>query len=181
MNKREDNDQAGRQRPTLDQRLEEPTTEHCPTLAELSEFAFTAKSGTELQAYVDLACSMYDTRRLRTRFLSPSVLGEPVWDMLLALYCFTARGEVLSVSGLCQAAEVPTTTALRWIHLLEQKKLIDRSKDSRDARRAFISLSPSCKQMMTDYLAAVHKRINEEEASADASGPSVAFPLDFSI
>lgn len=32
---------------------------------------------------VTLACSMYEMRRLRNRYLSASILGEPVWDMLL--------------------------------------------------------------------------------------------------
>ena len=46
---------------------------------------------------VALACKIYNARRIRDRYLSASMLGEPVWDMLLALYCFSAKGEALSV------------------------------------------------------------------------------------
>ena len=149
--------------------------EPSPSLTELSDETLAIDTGTDGQEFVDLACSMYETRRLRARFLSVSFLGEPVWDMLLALYCFTARGEALSVTGLCHAAEVPPTTALRWLQLLEQKNLVTRSKDLHDGRRAFIMLSPEGKDMMTDYLAAAQKRIAAEaHVLADAAGPQIA-------
>lgn len=80
------------------------------------------------------------------------MLGEPVWDMLLALYCFTARGETLSVSALCQSAGVPPTTALRWENVMEEKGLIERTRDKTDARRIFISLSSKAKAIMDEYL-----------------------------
>lgn len=81
------------------------------------------------------------------------MLGEPVWDMLLALYCFSARGETLSVSALCQSAVVPATTALRWENAMEQKGLIERSRDKTDARRIFITLTEKAKSLMDEYLA----------------------------
>lgn len=127
------------------------------TLSRLAEFA--SANGPQIRAkkdLVELAGNIYDARRLRARFLSVSMLGEPVWDMLLALYCFTARGEALSVSGLCHAAGVPPTTALRWANLLEQKKLIDRTRDARDARRAIVSLSADGEALMSNYLTAIH-------------------------
>lgn len=149
----------------------EPST----ALTELSDGELAIDTSTDEQELVDLACSMYETRRLRARFLSVSILGEPVWDMLLALYCFTARGEALSVTGLCHAAEVPPTTALRWLQLLEQKNLVSRSKDLHDGRRAFIMLSPEGKDMMTDYLAAAQKRMAAEvHVLADPAAPPIA-------
>lgn len=101
---------------------------------------------------VELACEIYNGRRLRNRFFNDNMLGEPVWDMLLALYCFTARGETLSVSALCQSAGVPATTALRWENVMEEKGLIVRTPDPTDARRVFISLSDKAKAMMDEYL-----------------------------
>lgn len=102
-----------------------------------------------------LACRMYKARRHRARFLSVSMLGEPVWDMLLALYCFGARGEKLWVSGLRDYASVPPTTASRWIAVMEQKGLVVRIKDKDDARRAFVKLSDSGAKMMEDYLRSI--------------------------
>ena len=122
-------------------------------LAWLSQFAKPEEDVSSEQKLVDLACTLYHSRRLRARFINNSLLGEPVWDMLLALYCFSGRGEALSVSGLCHAAGVPQTTALRWVQIMEQRKLIKRSKDSKDGRRAYVSLTEESKKLMEDYLA----------------------------
>jgi len=117
------------------------------------------------EEHVSIACTMYELRRLRNRFLSANILGEPVWDMLLALYCFTARREALSITGLCHAANVPSTTALRWVKLMEQKGMVTRRRDKNDARRIFLVLTTFGKEMMTNYLSAAHSRIT---ASSEA-------------
>ena len=124
-------------------------------LAWLSQFAKAEEHRSSEQKLVDLACQVYQGRRLRARFINASLLGEPVWDMLLALYCFSGRGEALSVSGLCHAAGVPQTTALRWVQIMEQKKLVKRSKDSKDGRRAYVSLTDESKKLMEEYLATI--------------------------
>jgi DNA-binding MarR family transcriptional regulator len=108
----------------------------------------------------ELAARIYETRRTRDRFLQGSLFGEPVWDMLLSLYCGAARGEKISVSGLCFAAGVPQTTALRWTQLLEQKKLIERSPDPNDKRRVFLSLSEQGDKLMSAYLASIYTKMD---------------------
>jgi DNA-binding MarR family transcriptional regulator len=45
------------------------------------------------------------------------------------------------VSSVCAAAAVPTSTALRWIGILEGKRLLVRESDPADKRRVFIELS----------------------------------------
>ena len=61
------------------------------------------------QKLVDLACRIFETRRERSRFFTNSLLGEPVWDMLLALYCLAAQGSSLTITGLSRVAAVPPT------------------------------------------------------------------------
>ena len=133
-------------------------------LAWLSQFAKAEEELSSEQKLVELACQLYQTRRLRNRFINHSLLGEPVWDMLLALYCFSGRGEALSVSGLCHAAGVPQTTALRWVQIMEQKKLIKRSKDSSDGRRAYVSLTDDSKKLLEDYLNTIQGTMKLENA-----------------
>ena len=156
----------------LDDRLIE---EFVQRLSELSDHSLEVERNVMCEEAVALACSMYEMRRLRTRFLSASILGEPVWDMLLALYCFTARREALSVSGLCHAANVPSTTALRWVQLLEQKNIIIRSKDRHDARRTFLTLTTRGEEMMTGYLTAAQGRMSAtDQTTVDAHESSIA-------
>ena len=104
----------------------------------------------------ELACRIYESRRQRARFLSMSLLGEPAWDMLLALYCFNMRGRRMSVSSLCHSSGVPQTTALRWVGVMEERNLIRRSKDLRDARKTYLLLTDQGKAVMQRYLRSVH-------------------------
>ena len=109
----------------------------------------------------ELAERIYRSRQIRASFLHSSLLGEPVWDMLLTLYFQGARGEPLSVSGLCYSAGVPPTTALRWAQLLEQKQLIIRTPDAKDARRAHLTLSDHGHALMSAYLATVYNKLSD--------------------
>lgn len=104
----------------------------------------------------ELACRIYEARRARARFLSLSLLGEPVWDMLLALYCFAALGRRMSVSSLRFASGVPQTTALRWVGIMEERDLVERSKDDHDRRKTYLALSDQGKAIMQRYLRSIH-------------------------
>jgi DNA-binding MarR family transcriptional regulator len=126
------------------------------TLRRLAEVDPNAGADLSEDELTELACRIYESRRLRARFLSVSLLGEPVWDMLLALYCFTARGKRMSVSSLCFASGVPSTTALRWVGVMEERDLIKRSKDARDGRRTYLVLTEQGTRLMQRYLRSVH-------------------------
>jgi DNA-binding MarR family transcriptional regulator len=94
-------------------------------------------------------------RRLRERYFAASLFADPAWDILLDLAAARLEGRLVSVSSLCIAAAVPTTTALRWIKNLLDLGMLDRSADPADARRAFIGLSPATARTMDRCLEAV--------------------------
>ena len=73
--------------------------------------------------------------------------------MLLDLTAARAEARAVSVSSLCIAAGVPTTTALRWIRNLCESGLFERRDDPHDARRAFIALAEPSAAAMANYLA----------------------------
>lgn len=91
-------------------------------------------------------------RQARERFLPAELFGDPAWDMLLDLFVARLEERAVSVSSLCIAARVPTTTALRWIRTLCDAGLFERRNDPADARRAFVSLSPDAAAAMAAYL-----------------------------
>jgi DNA-binding MarR family transcriptional regulator len=133
------------------------------TIARLVETG--EEHGAELprDRLIDLACRIYDMRRARSHYFHNSLLGEPVWDMLLALFCLPAmRWEKLTVSRLSQAAGVPLTTGLRWSKLMEQKGLVERCPDPLDARRIYVTLSGQGEQLMCDYLSSVCHKVRDE-------------------
>ena len=92
-------------------------------------------------------------RRLRDRFLDPDLFGEPAWDMLLDLYAARLEHQRVSVSSLCIAAAVPSTTALRWLRTLTESGLVVRRADPHDKRRVFIELGEPAARGLTGYFA----------------------------
>jgi len=95
-----------------------------------------------------LAAAREEVRRRGDRrlVLGPDLLAEPAWDILLDLYLARGAGRRVAVSSLCIAAGVPTTTALRWIRVLEQDGFLVRERDREDGRRSFVDLSASARE-----------------------------------
>lgn len=90
-------------------------------------------------------------RRQRDHFFVGGLFEDPAWDMLLDLYAAHLERGRVSVSSLCIAAAVAPTTALRWISRMTDAGLFEREADPFDRRRAFLELSPTARQAMTDY------------------------------
>lgn len=92
--------------------------------------------------------SQFRIRRLRARHLPALSLGEPAWDILLDLAVAQYWRRETSVTSLCIAADVPSTTALRWINSMTREGLIVRRPCQRDGRRSFLAIAPDTYQAM---------------------------------
>lgn len=100
----------------------------------------------------EIAHAAYRDRRRRAQLFGDDTLfGEPAWDILLDLFIAAIRQKRVAVTSACIGAAVPTTTALRWLKILEEKGLIVREEDAEDARRTFLRLSPVAYQLMVEY------------------------------
>jgi len=66
--------------------------------------------------------------------------------------------EEVSVTSLCIASAVPSTTALRWIRNLIDMGLLCRRADPTDGRRIYISLTDPAARAMSAYLAAAKRQ-----------------------
>jgi hypothetical protein len=98
--------------------------------------------------------SILRRRRLRSRFFDSSLFADPAWDMLLDLMAARLEEEEVSVTSLCIASAVPSTTALRWIRNMIDLGLFHRRADPADGRRIYISLTGPAARAMSGYLAA---------------------------
>lgn len=81
-------------------------------------------------------------RRARSHILDDSWFADPAWDMLLDLFVSQSLGRNVSISSACIAANVPQTTALRWIERLVDEDLLVRKDDPTDRRRAHLHIAP---------------------------------------
>lgn len=95
--------------------------------------------------------TMLQLRRLRSRYFDAELFADPAWDMLLDLMAAHLDGDKVAVSSLCIAADVPATTALRWIKTMTDNGLFEREADPLDGRRIFIGLSDGAVKAMTAY------------------------------
>jgi DNA-binding MarR family transcriptional regulator len=100
-----------------------------------------------------LVRSIIRQRQLRSDFFDPEIFADPAWDILLDLAAARAEHQRVSVTSLCIASGVPSTTALRWIQQLTELGLIDRLADDRDRRRTFVSLSDVGAEILARYFA----------------------------
>lgn len=80
-------------------------------------------------------------RRERERLLDRRLFSEPSWDMLLELYVAHCDGKSVTVSAVAQASAGPTTTGLRYISLLVEAGLVERTKAVHDKRSILVSLT----------------------------------------
>jgi DNA-binding MarR family transcriptional regulator len=108
-----------------------------------------------------LAEELYRDRRRRARHFSQRLFGEPAWDILLDLYAAAVRGEMVSVSNACRAADAPPSTALRWLQHLEDERLVERLADPTDARRHFVRLTRRGAERMQGYFAEARRDLVE--------------------
>lgn len=94
----------------------------------------------------------YRNRRSRTGvFGDKTLFGEPAWDLLLDLFIAAKERKRVPVTSACIGAAVPTTTALRWLAVLEERGLVLREADPSDARRIFVRLSAEAYAQMVAY------------------------------
>jgi DNA-binding MarR family transcriptional regulator len=63
-------------------------------------------------------------RRGRDAVLGPNLFSEPAWDALLELYAAKLGNRRISLSELSRAINIPPSTTMRWITVLEGRGLI---------------------------------------------------------
>lgn len=109
---------------------------------------------------VDLVALKYiiQSRNKRAIHLDGTLFADPAWDILLALAEAEMEQRRMTISDLCLAAAVPSTTALRWISLMTANEVLARVPDVRDRRRVFIQLSYGASLGMKSYLASIRSR-----------------------
>ncbi|NOW47958.1 DNA-binding MarR family transcriptional regulator [Novosphingobium sp. SG751A] len=100
------------------------------------------------------AQQLYRERRRRIEaFGDDTLFGEPAWDILLDLFVAGERGKRVAVTSACIGSGVPSTTALRWLNVLELRGMVEREDDNHDARRSFVRLTAKARAMMLEYFA----------------------------
>jgi DNA-binding MarR family transcriptional regulator len=89
----------------------------------------------------DVAATELKQRASRSKYLPADLFGEAGWAILLDLFVSEHKGRPVSVSSACIASQVPATTALRYIAVLIEYRLVERTDNSADRRVRLLSLT----------------------------------------
>lgn len=98
---------------------------------------------------------LYAMRRQRDALLGGALFSEPAWDILLDLFISDNESRRLSVSAVCIGARAPSATALRYLTMLQDAGLVDRTRDISDGRRSHVRLTVLGRRRMVGLLATI--------------------------
>ena len=124
-------------------------------LATLSDELGDEERESELKPEPDpvrLAEALLEVQRLIRMFLPKDLFSDPARNLILDLYVAEKKGQPMPVSSACIAADVPSTTALRWINNLRKRGLVLQELDPVDRRRIFVRLEPEVLAACDRYL-----------------------------
>lgn len=108
------------------------------------------------QSLTEMAENLYRFRRRRDALMTArfgsDIFADPAWDIILDLYIHNSKNQDVCVTSACAAAMVPITTALRYITVLSDRGLIERSRNQKDGRSYLLRLSSEAIQLVEDLL-----------------------------
>lgn len=98
-----------------------------------------------------LARAAMKARARRGLYFKTSLFSDPAWDILLELFAVESEGRRLCISGVGSSADIPLTTALRWLNALQAEGLVAREDDPLDRRRSYLRLTDAGVRAMQQY------------------------------
>ncbi len=98
-------------------------------------------------------------RHERQRHLHPVDAAGPAWDLMLVLFGLEGGSPGIAVGELSVRANVPRTTAVRWVRELERHKFVELEQDSSDKRITRVRLTGTGHSAMTSAFAAADVKV----------------------
>ena len=105
----------------------------------------------ELEVLLVQVRCVINERARRFGYLRTELFSDPAWDILLQLLASELSQQRITISQLAEKTNVPATTTLRWIKMLECDDLIARRIDPLDARRVYLALTSKGTDAMVGY------------------------------
>lgn len=92
--------------------------------------------------------------RLKAEHLNmgTGLFSDSCWDMCLDIYICDLKGEQITVSSVAHSSGIPMTTAMRYINVMSEEGLLEKTPNPSDNRMIFVSTSSTCKERISDVL-----------------------------
>lgn len=85
---------------------------------------------------------------IRTKTLGDGFAADPAWDILLNVYVSSIESQNITATNAGYSGQVPLSTGLRWISLLEANAWLTRINDPIDKRLRILVLTPEGKRRL---------------------------------
>ena len=116
-----------------------------------------AREESRRQLLLERALATMEMRQLRHKFLNPAMLGEPAFDMLLALYVTNARPAIVSLRMLSSLVGVSESSGVRWLKFLVSEGLAFSVGGDGDPGEIHAAITGKGRIVMDKYLKAFDK------------------------
>lgn len=90
--------------------------------------------------------------KAETLSLGSGLFADSCWNMCLDIYICDLKGEKITVSSIAHSSGIPMTTAMRYINVMAEENLLEKSPNPSDNRMIFISTSAICKEKISTIL-----------------------------
>lgn len=84
--------------------------------------------------------------------MGTGLFSDSCWIMCLDIYICDLKDEQVTVSAVAHSSGVPMTTAMRYINVMAEEGLLEKSPNPSDHRMIFVSTSPDCKEKISTIL-----------------------------
>jgi hypothetical protein len=118
-------------------------------IAALANILPSTLAGASLAA---MAERLYLERRRRNEYFPPGLFGEPVWDLMLALFIAREEARRLTIAEAYEAAGVKPAAGRRLLMRMERAGLVARTPDQQDRRKRYVGLTQNASERLADYL-----------------------------
>jgi hypothetical protein len=102
------------------------------------------------------------SRQRRAEFMDASKFADPAWDIMLDLTSAALEGRSVPAFSVSVAANVPMTTALRYVKRMVEDGTIKRWDDPDDKRRSLLALEDHALENVIRYLSSVWRSMMED-------------------
>lgn len=82
-----------------------------------------SRISSERGSLAQRAQEMFDRRQLRKKFLNPAIVGEPAFDLLLALY-MSGPGAMMTAQAIAERIDASLAVTVRWLRFLVNEGLV---------------------------------------------------------
>lgn len=87
---------------------------------------------------------LWGRRKSATLDNGNGLFADSCWNMCLDIYICGLKEERVTVSSIAHSSGIPMTTAMRYINVMVEQGLIQKTQNPDDNRMTFVSVSPDC-------------------------------------